>query len=355
MDLLLRVLADPGLVRRLDLGAWNRLLLEARYHGLLARLASDLAARDLLGAVPDQGRRQLEAAALAAAANQAALRFEIGRVRAALCGRGYPVALLKGGAYVAADLASARGRTAADLDILVPRRRLAEVEAALLAAGWQTNPADSYDDQYYRAWMHELPPFWHPDRDMALDVHHTIFPPVSGLAIDGDALLAAARPLGGGLFVLDRRDMVLHAALHLFGEDPTNRLRDLVDLRDLVAEPGCEPGFWNGLVARSRELGTDWALGHALHHLVRLLGVAVPAEAWTAVEQRGHPLRAVTRRVLSTSLLGAMPEEAGPWTATAQLLAYARSHALRMPMGLLARHLWIKAWRRRAGPGEGRA
>ncbi|WP_164045505.1 nucleotidyltransferase family protein, partial [Serratia marcescens] len=63
-----------------------------------------------------------------------------------------------------------------DLDILVPRDRLDEVEAALLAAGWEWVKPDPYDDAYYRRWMHELPPLIHRERDRMIDVHHTILP-----------------------------------------------------------------------------------------------------------------------------------------------------------------------------------
>lgn len=354
MKLLLEVLVDPRCALRLDNGGWNRLLLEARYYGLLARLGLELARHGHCDVVPAGAERQIQAAIAAAEANQAALRYEITRVREALCGRGFPVVLLKGGAYLAADMPAAQGRTACDLDILVPRECLAEAEAALCAAGWEVKVADAYDDRYYREWMHELPPLWHPERDMSLDVHHTIFPPVSGLAIDGARLLAAARPLGGGLFVLSSCDLVLHAALHLFGEDMTNRLRDLVDLRDLILNAANEPDFWPTLTARAQELGADWALNHALYNLVTLLGVSLPSAVRATVMPHRHPLRWLTRRTLTASLLGGIPGEVGFWQATAQFWAYVRSHLLRMPLPILARHIWVKAWRYRQVDARGR-
>jgi hypothetical protein len=347
MRLLLGVLIDPHRAAALDTEGWNRLLLEARYHGLVARLGEEFAQRGLSEGLPLAAQRQITAAMTAAAANQAALRFEIDRVRAALRDSGMPLMLLKGGAYLAAGLPCAQGRTACDLDILVPRDRLAEAEQALLAAGWEAKALDAYDDRYYREWMHELPPLWHPGRDMALDVHHTIFPPISRLAIDSADLLAAARPLHGGLLVLSPPDMVLHAALHLFGEDATNRLRDLMDLRDLVIGAAAEPGFWPTLLDRARALGAGWALEHALHHLVTLLDVPVPEPIRASVLQDRNPLRRLIRRMLADSLLGGLPEETGAWHATSQFCVYARSHWLRLPLPLLVRHLWIKLRRAR--------
>ena len=51
----------------------------------------------------------------------------------------YPgkVVLMKGTAYAAAGLKASEGRHIGDLDIMVAREDLAEVEATLLAAGWE--------------------------------------------------------------------------------------------------------------------------------------------------------------------------------------------------------------------------
>ena len=40
----------------------------------------------------------------------------------------------------------------------MPHDALDAVEAALIAAGWEWVKRDPYDDDYYRRWMHELPP-----------------------------------------------------------------------------------------------------------------------------------------------------------------------------------------------------
>lgn len=346
--LLLGALNDIGTVRRLDPPGWNALLLQARHQGVLAHLAEALEAAGLAGIAPGAAHRQLAAAQGRVRANHAALRFEIARVRRALCGHGFPVVVLKGGAYVAAGLPAARGRWATDLDILVPRARIATAEALLRAAGWHPKPTDDYDDHYYRAWMHELPPFRHPDGDLPLDVHHTIFPPVSGIRIAGEDLLARARPLGDGLGILAAEDLVLHAALHLFGEDTNNRLRDLLDLRALVHDlTTARPDGWEALLARAEAFGALWALDHAIEHLVRLLGVAVPDAVREAAAAGRRPWSPLMRRILTASLLGPVPDRPDARTRLAQGLAFMRSHWLRMPPLLLARHLWTKALRRR--------
>src|SRR3954465_14849818 len=91
----------------------------------------------------------------AAAAGRTEALWEAEMARRALAPLGVPIVLLKGTAYAAAGLDAATGRSIGDLDILVPRPALAEVERVLLAAGWEWVKEDAYDDLYYRRWMHE--------------------------------------------------------------------------------------------------------------------------------------------------------------------------------------------------------
>ena len=78
----------------------------------------------------------------------------------------------------------------------------------------------SYDQRYYRQWMHELPPLQHLDRGTSLDVHHTILPPTADSRIDARKLWEHIVDVPGfeGVHVLCRADMVLHSATHLFHE-----------------------------------------------------------------------------------------------------------------------------------------
>ena len=73
--------------------------------------------------------------------------WEAEMARRALAPLGMPVVLLKGTAFIAAGLDAGIGRSIGDLDILVPRARIEEAEAALLAAGWEwVKDEASYDD-----------------------------------------------------------------------------------------------------------------------------------------------------------------------------------------------------------------
>jgi hypothetical protein len=246
------------------------------------------------------------------------------------------VILLKGTAFAAAGLSAAKGRSIGDLDILLPREALPEAEAALLAAGWEWVKEDAYDDQYYRRWMHELPPLIHRERDRMIDVHHTILPLTAGPKPDSEALVAESMALESGLRVLSPPDMIVHAAAHLFADgDLAGGLRNLWDIDRMLREFSSRPGFGEALLERAAHHDLLPHTRRALRLAARLYGTSVPAGAG-----RARPAdRLYERRLLARDGWGRTTRPAS------RLGFYARSHLLRMPPLMLARHLWTKATR----------
>ena len=209
--ILITAIKDPSSVTELSTSQWTELLRQADDEGLSARLYARLAEAELLERIPRRAREILLDSAIYAEANAASLRFELNRIRRAIAEQPVPLIALKGIAYLAADLPPARGRTAADIDVMVPREELSEVRRTLLRAGWQSAAMRAYDVHYYETWMHEIPPIWHPERQMATDIHHTIAPLTSRVAPKADALWSAAVETDQGVKVLCPADMVLHA------------------------------------------------------------------------------------------------------------------------------------------------
>ncbi|MDE2566575.1 MAG: nucleotidyltransferase family protein [Burkholderiales bacterium] len=359
-DLLSPLWADPAWRPALGAAGWEALLGQARRARLLPRLALHIEQRGWMADVPAGPRRHLQASLPVAERQRHEVRWEVDRIRRALASVDTPVVLLKGAAYVAAGLPPAPGRLFSDIDILVDRRRLDEVELALRAHGWVQLDRDPYDDRYYRRWMHELPPMRHAVRGTNLDVHHTLTAPTSRFAVDGQRLLADIRPLAGppGLFVLSPTDMVLHSAVHLFQEGEFDHgLRDLLDMNDLVRHHAAEPGFWPDLVQRAHDLGLQVPLSHALTHLARLFGTRAPEALAPSLRTLDpHPLR---RRAMAALLTLALrpnhPSCRHPLAPAARGWLYLRSHWLRMPAPLLVWHLGRKLLRRAGGGPQARA
>jgi len=320
--LLARALRTPGNTLALDGEGWTALIAIARAEQMIGTLAFRLEGLPL----PETVDRILADARASAEQGRIAALWEAEAARRALAPIGVPLVLLKGTAFVAARLRAGEGRSIGDLDILVARATLDAVEAALLEVGWEWVKPDPYDDAYFRQWMHELPPLIHRERDRMIDVHHTILPLTARITPDAAALLAASIEVAPGLFALSPSDMLVHAAAHLFADgDLAGGMRNLWDVHCLVEEFGTK-----GLEERAAHHGLAREVARALRLAVALYGDGAtlnPADRLylrrlTARDGWGRATRPVTRFGF-----------------------YVRSHWLRMPPAMLARHLWIK-WRK---------
>ncbi len=321
--LLVVALREPASVGGLSSAGWNALIAMARAERLIGTLAVRLADRDVPAAV----RPILADARLDAAREAQQALWEADRAVAALADVHAPVILLKGTAYAAAGLMAGEGRFIGDLDILVPRAALDAVEAALFAAGWEWAKPDPYDDAYYRQWMHELPPMIHQTRDRMIDVHHTILPLTARPTPDAAAMIAEAIPISDGLCVLSPEDRICHAVAHMLADgDLQGGLRNLWDIHCLLADIG-------DLAALDRRAARH-GLGQHVRRAQRLAAALYGDGARPTYRDR-----LFIRRLLARDAWG---------RETRKLLVFAffvRSHWLRMPPLMLARHLFTK-WRK---------
>lgn len=348
-DPLLQALTNPATLGNLDEMGWRDLIHRARQNHLLARIAVLMDDHKLLARAPEKARCQLAEAVVFAERNRTNIRFEVNRIVRGLASLDTPIILLKGAAYLLANLQPARGRFASDVDIMVPREQLESVEQTLINAGWIRESISDYDDHYYRAWMHEIPPLWHPDRLITVDIHHTILPTTSRFKPNTEELFAAAVALDDPrLRVLCPADMVLHSAVHLFNEDFGLGLRDLTDLHDLLDYFGQQDRFWDELLSRSRLHGLERPLYYLLRFSKRVLGTSIPLDVERAARVGAPPpiVRNLMDHLIVSALTPPSGEHSGWGRAFALWLLYLRSHWLKMPPMLLARHLCIKAYHR---------
>jgi hypothetical protein len=358
-DRLITVLRRPADVRHFTDADWEHLVRQGRAALLLGSVAAVIEEGGLMDCAPPAAARHLRSALAIAASQERAARWEAVCIEQALSRIDTPIVLLKGAAYAVAGLPPAAGRVMSDLDILVARDKLDEVEAALMQHGWAATESDPYNQHYYRTWMHELPPMRHRRRGTVIDVHHGLLPQTARSRPDPAKLLAAAQPLlnGSALHVLSPADMVLHCAAHLFHDGELEHgLRDLYDLDSLLRHFATGADFWSTLICRGRELGTESSLIYGLRYAHRLLGTSIPDAVFAEL-----PIgRAATRDSLRARILDQMfcralrPAHDGSgdrFTALARWLLYMRAHWLRMPPGLLAMHLMRKAVMRSQSEG----
>jgi len=352
LDLLSKVWAQPKQQPELTNSEWEDILGQARRSSLSGRLAQHYVDNDWLTTVAQGPRHYLEGALRRVDRQRFEVQWELDCIRQALESVDCQVVLLKGAAYLSADLPPRRGRLFNDIDILVDRAHLPEVEGALLRAGYFSVERDAYNDRYYRQWMHEIPPLVHVRRSTVIDVHHTITPPTSRFKVDAAKLFERIKAVGtsGDFYILGPHDMVLHSAVHLFQEGEfAHGLRDLLDLNDLLIHFARDPEFWPLLFARAAEIGLEEPLFHALHHVGRLFGTRVPADLISAQKSIRPPWvnRTAIGALLRLALRPDHPSCDVRFTKLARLLLYIRSHYLRMPPQLVIPHILRKAYMQR--------
>lgn len=348
---LAKTLAAPDFIDDFDAEDWEALVGQARTSDLTGQLAERLLAADRFANVPSGVRFHLDAALRMAALHKASLLNELAVIGEAMQALGQPVLLLKGAAYATAGLKAGRSRVFNDIDLMVAKEGLDQAEGALFRRGWLPTHLNSYDQRYYRQWMHELPPIEHRTRGTVIDLHHTIVPPTSGHVPDAARLIADARPVAvphcPDVFrVLAPADMVMHSACHLFFGELQKGLRDLYDLHCLLDEYAQDDAFQSALLPQARRHQLEYPVLLAIHFSHRIFGTAVsPA----LLAECGRRLAArlagpLTDHLIDAAMFPLHPSSDSAWRRARRQILYARSHWLRMPLHLLIPHLAYKAF-----------
>lgn len=347
-QLLIDVLREPEKLKHLNEFTWAQLLRQARATNLFGRLAHLIEHQASAAAlnIPAYVAPHVFAAKRLCTAQHACVQNEAQNIAKALLPLGIQPVLLKGSAYVLGNAPAAIGRMFSDMDILVPRDRLADVESTLMLAGWISHVDDEYDQRYYRQWMHELPPLMHMKRGTGIDVHHALTPLTCRWRADSARMLADAIELPDlpGIKVLQPADQILHSATHLYLEsEMPNALRDLSDLDLLLRHHSQHAGFIEQLEQRAQQVGLAKPLDRALRHAHAVFGTPLP----TPTLQR---LGKISQPVLDALYFDAYrcqhPSGKRWWSPIAQWLLFVRGHWMRMPLPLLVVHLTRKALRR---------
>lgn len=348
-SLLLKVMRDLSCVKNLALNEWDMLVRQARGANMLPTLASALAQCGLLESVPHQPQLHLVAALKLVRRQEIAMRWEVQCIKRALTDFGGKIVLLKGAAYLMANMPFAKGRKFSDVDILVPEENIELVESELMLSGWQSGGHDAYDQRYYRRWMHEIPPMRHVKRGATIDVHHNILPKSAKTKVSIDLLLENAEPLASdaNLWILAPIDMFLHSATHLFHEGNFEKgLRDLFDLDYLLRDLIKQELVSEQLVARASELGLARYMFYGLRYCSTIIGTPIPSDVLlkSRIGKPNFLVLAVVDLLYVRALEPTHRSRNSFSVKVARFLLYVRAHYLRMPLYLLSYHLLRKAF-----------
>jgi len=348
-SMLVSVLIDPTRTARFTQSEWSDLVASARQANLLGALSVRLQAVGLVP--PASAQRHLAGAQQLSERQHRSVRWEAQQLQHALEPLHIPVVVLKGAAYVMAGYSFSQGRLFGDIDLLVPRSAIGDVESRLMLNGWVSAKTSAYDQRYYRQWMHEIPPMSHIRRGTVVDVHHTILPLTARRHPDPAAIIGRALPLVdpalSALRVPAPQDLVIHSITHLVHEGELgNGLRDLYDIDCMLRHFGPVSGFWEALQrdAIGNDLAYPVALGLRLAQ--RVWGTAVPSALMAALQRAGKVPSTLLMAIYDRALAHAPGGAPDVGVMLARWLLYVRSHALRMPLHLVVPHLIRKTWMR---------
>lgn len=336
------VLGRPERLPALTPAQWDVVLRQARAGGLAGHLYYVMEQQGWSGPIPAAVSRHLAAARIIADKLAQDIEREVLRVVEPLLLADIPVIALKGAAYILGDLAVAQGRVFDDIDILVPREHLDVAERRLIGAGWRGEEKSSWDQRFYRRWMHQIPPMVHTSRDSIVDLHFAIVPNLARQPVASEPLFEAAEPTPRHppIKILAPCDMVLHAAVHLFNDSEFDQaLRNLVDLDLLLRQFSSTPGFWSALLNRAAFLGTGRPLFYALRYTSRFLSTPVPSATLATARQLAPPMPALMDVLFDRALRPPHATARDCLSESSNSILYLRGQWLRLPSYLLVPHL----------------
>ena len=347
MSLLTDVITQPQKLGKLSPTEWDQLIRFSRYAKVTASLHEQAEKLGIKSRIPQNALNFLEAEQVRSQFMQLQATRELHEIEQALETTNYPIVLLKGAAYIAGKLPPASGRRLSDIDLMVPKNHLSEIEQKLLESGWTIkDDLSDYDQNYYRKWSHEIPPIHHPLRCFEVDIHHNISSPTSSIKVNADLLIEQAIPLSNSRFsILCPHDMFLHSATHLFMNDELRGgLRDLMDMYLLSTVNSNE--FWSGLPDRAKQLGLERPLYYAVSALLDILNTQIPKDTLERINQfsPNKISRQLMKKLINRQLAPSNPEQLqAPFT---EWLLFIRSHWVRMPPKMLLKHLTYKWWKK---------
>jgi len=131
----------------------------------------------------------------------------------------------------------------------------------------------------------------------------------------------------------------------MFGDDLVDKLRELVDIDDLLRHFAEGDGaFWQRLVVRAEKLDLRRPAYYALRYARQLLECPVPDSMIDATKGWAPPTPVVwlMDRLVPRALYAPHPDYPSWVTKSCYLLLFVRSHWIRMPPWLLIYHLSYK-------------
>jgi hypothetical protein len=288
---------------------WPMLLREAERHGLVPLLYRRIGSTGAQDVVPAQYWGRLRTFYLKSLARNMKIFHELKNMLRLLTDAGVPVIALKG-AYLAegvyGDIAL---RPMSDVDLLVPKNRLARARKAIMDGGYREKMERGYSGiEAVCEISNHLKPLIGAN-GLVVEIHWTIGMPTYPFRIDVDGLWERATPVRvGGVEIsgLSPEDLVLHLCLHAAAHHGfENGLRGICDLHQAI-EASRGAFWWTELVGRSKSWGVERSISLPLHLAGKWFGSEIPGDIAEEFESHADfaEMVAISERLLCGQVPG---------------------------------------------------
>ncbi|WP_020408143.1 nucleotidyltransferase family protein [Hahella ganghwensis] len=341
----IQLFLHPESAASIDAERWQQIILVLRYQQLLARYAKRIRKAGVFEQVHKYAQHHLINAEIIADKQYQQVHYEASLLQQQIGGIGSHLIFLKGAGYSLSGLSVGVGRTYSDIDILVDKTAISDIEKTMSLNGWLPEEMDEYDQKYYRQWAHEIPPMKHATRGTLIDIHHNIIPVVSTRAPDINLLFEHTVITKDGYQILDKPAMTLHSLIHLFyNEEFKYGYRDLLDLHLLMSDNTEE--YWQQLLDLAESTGFERELFYACRYTNRLTSTAIPEHVVNLLNQKNSgPILPIVDFIFTQLLIPSHPTVRSPSYSLAAFMGFLRGHHLKMPLPVLIYHSVNKAWR----------
>lgn len=341
------LLIDSQKTLDLELSDWVQVIRIFRSEGLLARFAYQLKDADVFESVPEYAQKHLCNAIKVAQRQVSSVNFESRQIVKSLSSRGTKLYLLKGAAYCLSNTTFSKGRIFSDIDLLVAKNDIQDIEDTLKLHGWMSEALSRYDEAYYREWAHEVPPMKHAGRGTIIDLHHNLYLPISGRAPEIDLFLNDAYELNG-FHILRPAAMTLHSIIHLMlNDDLGHTYRDLNDLHLMFTE-FINEAYWDDLLDLADKSGFADELFLACRYCQTFFGTNI-GNKHAALLSNMHNIGKLSLYFLDKLFVVALspkhPLVKRNLAGLSESLIVTRAHLKKMPLHILIYHSAHKLYR----------
>jgi hypothetical protein len=342
-NLFIELYQEPATALKLSAAEWQSVIFVLRHHQLLARYQFIFARAGIFDQLPNYVKHHLTNAKILSEKQHQQVFYEAKAIVNAFAFNSEHKIFLKGAAYTLSGQTAGVGRVYSDIDILVDKDNLSDIEKSLVISGWLSEKITKYDDHYYRNWSHEIPPLKHGGRGTVLDIHHNIVPIISGRAPAVSYFFEQVEKTKDGYSVLSPAAMTLHSIIHLFfNEDVKNGFRDLLDL-DLLITNNSSDNYWETLWQLAINTNFIFELKLAIRYLTKILQTPIPKNVLVKLDIKDSLSIKTLDFIYLRVLLPSHPLAENKGQILANLMVMYRGHWQKMPLHILIYHFSFKS------------